>query len=181
MSIDKVIESLPGMSAENREKLRLNAEAMRDNGKADQADSAERVLQALIDVVAEEKQARYDELVAMSMAERVQDSFIANSATKSEQKAIVAIVDNPGKTVKELTSISGWASQSWQHYFSVLCKRREAVLWPDTPSDPQSPAKLVSMLVDENTDDNTLTLKPDVEDMFRSMGFGKKKRRLAKV
>ena len=181
MSIDKVIDSLPGMSAQNREKLRYNAEAMRDNGKEAQASNAERVLQALIDVAADEKQARHDELAAMSMAERVQDSFIASPATKTEAKAIVSIVDNPGKSAAELTSICGWKTQSWQFYFSAMCKKREAVLWPDTPTDPLSPGRLMRLLVDENETDNTLSLKADVEDMFRKMGLGKKKRKLAKA
>ncbi|MAK62814.1 MAG: hypothetical protein CMK09_17735 [Ponticaulis sp.] len=181
MSIDKVIDSLPGMSAENREKLRFNAEAMRDNGKEAQASNAERVLQALIDVAVEEKQARYDELSTMSMAERVQDSFVAYPATKTEQKAIVTIVDNPGTSAGALTSIGGWKTQSWQFYFSAMCKKREAILWPDTPSDPQSPGALMQLLIDDSGENEGLSLKTDVEDMFRKMGFGKKKRKLAKV
>lgn len=181
MSIDKVIDSLPGMSAENREKLRSNAEAMRDNGKEAQVGNAERVLQALIDVVADEKQARYDALTAMTIAERVQDSFIASPATKTEQKAIVGIVDNPGISAGALTTICGWRTQSWQFYFSAMCKKREDVLWPDTSSDPQSPGRLMRLLIDENEENSTLTLKSDVEDMFRKMGFGKKKRKLAKA
>ena len=177
MSIDKVIESLPGMSEKNREKLRNNAEAMRDNGKEGQVENAERVLQALIDVAAEEKQARYDALSAMSMAERVQDVFITSPATNAEAKAITALIDNPNETSSKLTSICGWKTQSWQTYFGNMCKKREAVLWPDNETDSMTASKMIGLLVDENEETNGLTMKPDVEEIFRKMGHGTKRRR----
>ena len=82
---------------------------------------------------------------------------------------------------KSGVTICGWRTQSWQFYFSAMCKKREDVLWPDTSSDPQSPGRLMRLLIDENEENSTLTLKSDVEDMFRKMGFGKKKRKLAKA
>lgn len=179
MSIDKVIESLPAMSADNREKLRSNAENLRDTGNQTQVSNAERVLQALIDTAAEEKQARYDELSAMSMAERVQDSFDSDPATKNEQRVITGIIDHPGLTPSALTSKCGLRSQSWRAYFAAMLKRREVVFWPDTPTNPMDVDGLMGLLIDVDEAESTLTMKPEMEATFRKLGFGTKKRIMA--
>lgn len=177
MSIEKIIDSLPAMTDTNRDKLRSNAEHMRATGNEKQAANAETVLQALVDLAADEKQARYDALSAMSVSERVSDAFAGQPPSKNEAKVIVAIIDNPGETGPDLTKLCGWKTQSWQNYFSAMCKKREAVLWPDTETDPLTPAKLGQLLLEETDEGQTLTLKPDVEEAFRHLGFGAKRKR----
>lgn len=177
MGVEKIIESLPNMTAQNRDKLRLNAEKIRDSGNKKQIEDAEAVLQSLIDTAAAEKQARFDELTAMTMAERVQDVFITSPANKTEARAIGVLIDNPGETASRLTAICGWKTQTWQAYFGAMCKRREAVLWPDSQTDSMTPGKLIGLLVDEDEATHALTMKPDVAETFLKMGFGTKRRR----
>lgn len=177
MGVEKIIESLPNMTEKNRDKLRQNAEKMRDTGTARQIEDAEAVLQSLIDTAAEEKQARYDDLTAMSMAERVADVFISSPPNKTEAKAISALIDNPGEAASKLTSICGWRTQTWQTYFGTMCKKREAVLWPDNETDSKTPGNMIGLLVDQDEETQALTMKPDVEEAFRKMGHGTKRRR----
>lgn len=165
------------MTEKNRERLRQNAEKMRDSGTEKQVEDAEAVLQSLIDTAASEKQERYDDLKAMSMAQRVQDVFITSPATKTEAKAIGILIDHPGETAKGLTAIGGWKTQNWHTYFGTMCKKREAVLWPDSETESMTPGNLIGLLVDEDEETKALTMKPDVAEMFLSMGYGTKRRR----
>ena len=158
MNIDKIIAGLPGMSQQERERVRANAEKLFDSGNAAQKAAATKVIAALVDVEEAEHRALVDRLNGMEVSARVVEAFRVNPMTETEAKIIQVLLDHPGSTSTELSQALGWGAQSWHMHFGTMCFNRAIYLWPAPKSEVRA-ADFYSGILADLSPDNRWTIK----------------------
>lgn len=171
MNVDKIISALPGMSHQERERVRTNAERLIDSGHADQKAAATKVIEALRETEEEEHRALVDRLNGMEVSARVVEAFQVNPMTETEAKIIQVLLDNPGSTSTELSQALGWGAQAWHMHFGTMCFNRAIYLWPAPKSEVRASDFYSGILADLSSD-NRWTMKPDVAAAFSELGVG---------
>ena len=170
MNIDKIITSIPGMSHQERERVRGNAEKLLEAGSAEQKQAAERVLATLTETEDAEHQALVDRLSGMDVSVRVVEAFRVELMTETEAKIIQVLLDNPGSTSTELSQALGWGAQSWHMHFGTMCANRAVYLWPAPKSEVRS-SEFYSGILADLSPDNLWTIKPEVEVALSELGL----------
>ncbi|WP_109798709.1 hypothetical protein [Novosphingobium meiothermophilum] len=170
MNVDKIISALPGMSHQERDRVRANAEKLRDTGNADQKLAASKVVDALGELEAAEHKALVDRLNGLEISARVVEAFQMNPMSETEAKIIQVLLDNPGSTSTELSQALGWGAQSWHMHFGTMCANRAIYLWP-APKSEVRPADFYSGILADLSSDNRWTLKPDVTAALSELGL----------
>lgn len=170
MNIDKIISALPGMSHQERERVRANAEKLLDSGSAEQKAAATKVIDALAEVKEAEHKAVVDRLNGMEVAARVVEAFRVNAMTETETKIVQILLDHPGSTSTELSQALGWGGQAWHMHFGTMCADRAIYLWPAPKSEVRS-ADFYSGILADLSSDNRWTMKPEVAAAFSQLGL----------
>lgn len=170
MNIDKIIAGLPGMSQQERERVRTNAEKLLDSGNAEQKAAATKVITALGDVEEAEHKALVDRLNGMEVSARVVEAFRVNPMSETEAKIIQVLLDHPGSTSTELSQALGWGAQAWHMHFGTMCANRAIYLWPAPKSEVRS-ADFYSGILADLSPDNRWTMKPEVEVALSELGL----------
>ena len=160
MNIDKIISALPGMSHQERDRVRANAEKLRASGNAEQKEAAAKVIEALGELEVSEHQTLVDRLNGMEVSARVIEAFRADLMTETEAKIIRVLLDHPGSTSTELSQALGWGAQSWHMHFGTMCANRAIYLWP-APKSEVRPADFYSGILAKLSPDNRWTMKPE--------------------
>jgi hypothetical protein len=176
MSIERTLQSLRSMSAEARDRLRINAEGQLKSGTPQQKANASRVLQAIADQAVSDRQELIDRLGPLPVAQRVAEAFRVQPMTETERKVIQALLDHPGATSEELSRALGWGGTSWHMHFGTMCLNREAQLWPAPPSDRPNRDFYCGILADLSERTHRWSMKPDVAAAFASMGLAPARR-----
>ena len=176
MSIDKVITSIPGMSQQERERVRANAERLAEKGNSEQREDAEQVLAALIEIGESEHKALVDRLNGMEVSARVIEAFRVKPMSETEKKLFQVLLDNPGSTSTELSQALGWGAQSWHMHFGTMCAERALYLWPAPKSEVRS-ADFYSGILADLSSENRWTIKPEVEAALRELGVRSRARK----
>ena len=171
MSIEQILAKLPEKSAEQRQKFRTNAARALETGNAARKAEAQALVTALDALEAAEEQAFSDRLAAMSRAEKVIAAFRAHPPTKTEAKAIQALLDHPGSTSSKLSVAFGGRGQIWHRWFGDLCKKRQDYLWPAAYVEKRDGYFYSGILADLDSDGNRFTMKPDVAEAFAALGI----------
>lgn len=170
MNIDKIIAGLPGMSQQERERVRANAEKLLDSGNVEQKAAAAKVSEALREVEEAEHQALVDRLNGMEVSARVVEAFRVNPMTETEAKIIQVLLDHPGLTSTELSQALGWGAQAWHMHFGTMCFNRAIYLWPAPKSEVRA-ADFYSGILADLSPDNRWTMKPEVEVALSELGL----------
>lgn len=170
MNVDKVIESLPGRSAQEREQIRANADKLNRDGSPEQKSAAAKVIEALGNLEASEHEALVDRLDGMEISTRVIEAFKVNPMTETEAKVIQVLLDHPGSTSTELSQALGWGAQSWHMHFGTMCFNRAIYLWPAPKSEVRDRDFYSGILADLSSD-NRWTMKPQVVNAFAELGL----------
>lgn len=170
MNIDKIIASIPGMSGQERERVRANAKNLLETGNDAQMQAAEKVLATLAQTEHAEHQALVDRLSGMEVSARVVEAFRVDPMTETEAKIIQVLLDHPGSTSTELSQALGWGSQSWHMHFGTMCANRAVYLWPAPKSEVRS-ADFYSGILADLSSDNRWTMKPEVEVALSELGL----------
>lgn len=170
VNIDKIIAALPGMTYQERERVRANAEGLRDSGTAEQKAAAAKVVEALVEVEDAEHRAIVERLNGMEVSARVVEAFKVNAMTETEAKIIQVLLDQPGSTSTELSQALGWGAQSWHMHFGTMCANRAIYLWPAPKSEVRS-AEFYSGILADLSPDNRWTIKPEVTAAFSELGL----------
>ena len=176
MNIEKIISSIPGMSQQERDRVRANADRMVETGNADQREAAQKVLSALTDIGDAEHHALVDRLNGMEVSARVVEAFRMSPMSETEEKLFQVLLDNPGSTSTELSQALGWGGQSWHMHFGTMCASRAVYLWPAPKSEVRS-AEFYSGILADLSSDNRWTIKSEVEAAMSELGL---RRRTAK-
>lgn len=171
MKIDKLIASIPTMSASQRADMRKNASRWMEGGTPDQKDAAAHLLDALDALEAAEGQALSERLNDLPIALRVVEAFRVAPMSDNERKTIQALLDNPGATSTELSRACGHDSMIWQMHFGNLCKDRQTYLWPAAKAEKRDGLFFSGILADIDRDTNRFTMKPDVAAAFAELGL----------
>lgn len=170
MNIDKIISSIPGMSQQERDRVRANAEKLVETGNDAQRQAAEKVIATLAETEEAEHQALVDRLNGMAVSARVVEAFRVDPMTETEAKIIQVLLDNPGSTSTELSQALGWGAQSWHMHFGTMCANRAVYLWPAPKSEVRS-ADFYSGILADLSPDNRWTMKPEVEVALSELGL----------
>ena len=170
VNIDKIIAALPGMSQQERERVRVNAEKLLGSGSADQKAAAAKVIDGLAEVEEAEHKAVVDRLGGMEVSARVVEAFRVNPMTETETKIVRVLLDHPGSTSTELSQALGWGAQSWHMHFGTMCANRAIYLWPAPKSEVRS-AEFYSGILADLSSDNRWTMKPEVSAAFSELGL----------
>jgi hypothetical protein len=170
MKVDRIIESLPSLAADQRDGVRANAERLAASGTAAQRAAAAQVLDALAALEEAEHRQLVERLCGMEVAGRVAEAFRKIPLTETEAKLVQVLIDHPRSTSTELSSALGWGGQIWHLKFGEMCKARQVYLWPAPPSDRPDALFYCGILADLS-DDRRWTIKPTVEPAFAAMGF----------
>ena len=170
LNIDKIISGLPGLSHQERQRVRANAETLRDTGNADQKSAAIKVIDALGDLEASEHEALVDRLNGMEVSARVVEAFRVSPMTETDAKVIQVLLDNPGSTSTELSRALAWRAQSWHMFFGKICANRAVYLWPAPRAEKRS-ADFYSGILADLSPDNRWTMKPQVAAAFADLGL----------
>ena len=100
------------------------------SGDANKAKDAREVLDALTAAEAHEREAQAAAVAALGNVERVVQAFTKLPLSKSDEKAVQVLLDNPGLTSEALTLKAGWKAQAWHLRFGLMCSARAHLLWP---------------------------------------------------
>ena len=170
MTVEKVIAALPGMSAQERDKVRVNAQNALSSAGDELKDAASRVIQALDELGAAEHQQLVDRLNGMDVASRVVEAFRAQPMTETEAKLVQVLLDHPGSSSTELSRALGWGGQSWHMHFGVMCADRAVYLWPAPKSETREVNFYSGILADWSAE-GQWRMKPDVTAAFVELGL----------
>jgi hypothetical protein len=131
MSIEKVLARIPIMTREGRVTLRQNAERRLSNGTSAQRVDAQGLINALNQFEAEIRLPPPADAPPEILTARVLFAFRELPPTKTEQKAIAALLDHPGSNTTHLSQVCGWRGhEPWYLHFGKACRAREVYLWP---------------------------------------------------
>ncbi|WP_323769347.1 hypothetical protein [Antarctobacter sp.] len=170
MSIDKIIETLPEKSAEERARMRRNAEDKKKPGPPKLRAEAEKLLDALDTLEVQEREVVRN----MPVSERVVQAFTKRPPSETEEKLLRVLLDNPGSTSSALTQALGWRAQSWHLHFGTMCQNREADLWPAEKFDKRDKGFFSGILADFDGEGATFTMKPEVVGALAKLGIHRK-------
>ncbi|MCC5610763.1 winged helix-turn-helix domain-containing protein [Nostoc sp. CHAB 5834] len=165
MNIDKIIAALPGMSNQERDRVRANAEKMSDSGTSTQKVAAGKVITTLNEIEISEHQELVDRLSGLEVSARVVEAFRARPMTETEFKILQVLIDNPGSSSTELSQALGWGGQSWHMHFGTMCANRASYLWPAPKYEDRSKDFYCGILADLSND-YRWTLKSEVVAAF---------------
>lgn len=169
MNVDKIIASIPGMSQEERLKVRSNAEKLIERGSSDQKSAASKVIDALEEVADAEHQQLIQRLNGMEVSARVVEAFTAQPMTETEEKIIRVLLDHPNSSSTALSKKLGWGAQSWHMHFGTMCFNRATYLWPAHKSEVRDGSFYSGILADWS-EESQWTTKPEVELAFAELG-----------
>lgn len=171
MNIDKIIESLPEKSADERARMRDNADRLLTSGTAQQQAAAQKLKDAITAQETLEQTALYERLKDQPVATRVIEAFRTLPPTETDLKVLKALLDNPGSTSTALSQALGWGGQSWHMHFGKMCFEREAYLWPAEKFEKRDKSFYSGILADFDRDGAFFTMKLDVVKALAELGI----------
>ncbi|MCG6121810.1 MAG: hypothetical protein MEP57_03765 [Microvirga sp.] len=169
MNVERIISALPGMSHQEREGVRANAEKLAASGDSDKALAAARVIKALGELEASEHSELVNRLNGLEVSARVIEAFRVFPMTETEIKITQALLDNPNSTSAELSQALGWGAQSWHMHFGAMCAERAVYLWPAPKSEVRA-TDFYSCILANISADSRWTMKPEVAVALAEVG-----------
>lgn len=171
MNIDRHIAAIPSQSAQDRARVRANAEGWLASDEPAKREAATQLIAALDAHEESSAAAMRERLQGQPLASRIVEAFRAKPMTDHERKVIQVLLDRPGSTTTELTRAAGLGNNMvWQMHFGVLCKERQAWLWP-APDAVTRDGKFFSGILADADAENRFTLKPEVVEALRELGL----------
>lgn len=171
MNIERILQTLRGKSAEERQRLRVNADDLLVHGTAEQKAAAQRLLDAMSALAQTEHQSLLDRLGGMEVTARAAEAFRALPMSETERKLVQVLLDHPSSTSTQLSAALGWGGQIWHLHFGTMCKTRADYLWP-APRAEQRDADFYSGILTEFDENGArFTMKRVVAEAFEAMGL----------
>ena len=164
MSIEKLIAAIPNQSKAQRDQVRTNAANRLVSGTPAQQAEAEALLAAIDAIETREHDAFLGELNGMEVAERIYRAFIDIPMTDTDRKVLQALLDNPGSSSGQLSTVCEWKDKSWHLHFGNMCERRRVYLpLPTLYGDDDTPFwSGIFADLEQGEHPWTWTMKPDV-------------------
>jgi len=169
--LDRILATLPGKSAEERRKMRANAERMLARGTEIQREEAQHLISALDAPAAAEREAEVVRLGHAPVAERVAEAFRLMPPTGTEETVIRALLDDPGSTSTQLSRACGWEGQAWHAHFGKMCHARELYLWPAERSGARDASFYSGILAEFAAESGRFTMRAEAAGAFARLGI----------
>ena len=160
------------MSAKKKSAIRKRAKDWLASEDAQKRANARRVLDALTDLDAKRRTPLSDDATLEDRTRRVQDAFVEEPPTEVEWKVIQALLDNPGSTSERLSEICDWTGFTWHMRFGMMCRKREACLWPVEHKPEWNEPFYSGILADYESNGSTFKMKPEAVRAFAHMQKG---------
>lgn len=177
MSIEKLIAAIPSQSKAQREQMRVNAGSRLVSGThAQQADAAA-MLAALDAIETREHDGFLGEMKGMEVAERIYRAFTDIPMTDTDAKVLQALLDNPGSSSGQLSTVCGWKDKSWHLHFGNMCERRRDYLPAAAVYGDDDTPFWSGIFADLEQGEHpwTWTMKPDVAAALARLGVRAKR------
>lgn len=172
MSSDKIIASIPKMSAAERDTVRQRAKAqlLASDGDKD-AEKVIAALDAFEQRMQSEEEAALNELRAGPPTKLIKAAFENMPPTQTEIRIIQVLIDNPDSSCAELSGRLGWQPNTWDMQFGSLCALRRRYFGQITPADKDMSENLSLLLVRRRDESGTLryTFSHDALEAFRML------------
>lgn len=175
MSFDKIIASLPDKTAQERKKMRGNAEALLQNRDPQKAADAQKLLEALDETERREHEQLIGELKGMPIVERVIRAFTVEPMTETEAKIIQVLLDHPGSTNRKLSRELGWNDNGFDLHFGTMCRNRSVYLWPAPDAEKRDGKFYSGILANYDEDGRSFTIKPEVVAALSKFGLTRRR------
>ena len=101
------------------------------------------------------------------LPERVRRAFEIQPPSETEARALAALMDHPGATVRELSAHCGWYGSMWHTHLAALSWKRR-----DTLSPGAEGALLYGTLAEYDPGHARFTMKQEVAEALRALGIG---------
>ncbi len=110
--------------------------------------------------------------VENSLTRRIVEAFQTCPMSPTEQRAIEALLESPGRSAGRISSGAGWGRPAWQMHFGKLCRSREHLLWAAPPDQEKPNTKLYcGILADFDLQTRGYTLKREAAIAFEELGL----------
>ena len=168
---EKVMERIPSLTAEERVQLRQNCQrAIARSPDSLVVQEAKRVLDRLDTV--EQREARV--LARLPVSRRIEYAFRRLPASQHERHAIQSLLAQT--MAHRLAASSENGTGSWHRHIDEMCRSRHHLLRlaDQRRHEDQAaaePASWVSPLVEIDSDQGTLRLRPEAITAFASLGY----------
>jgi hypothetical protein len=170
MTVARLIELIPGKSAEERRQMRENAKRSLA-ARGQRASDATALLEALDTFEAQTRERRMRAPTDADKIVVVVEAFRQLPLSETDRMLVQVLLNNLDASSEQLTEAMGWKDQAWQLHFGKMCERREHLLWP-APFEPKRNAPFYSgILADFDEDTRGFTLKPEVVEAFARLGL----------
>ena len=153
MNVEPLIASLPSKSDKERRTIRARAEDWVANGTPEQREAGDKVLEAFVKL--DEREARG------SLEARVERAFTAMPPSDHEVRLLQVLLDNPGKTNRELSRELGWDDNGFDMHFGMMCRDRQPYLGPAPDAETRDGKFYSGLLADYGQNDSGFTMKPE--------------------
>tara|TARA_B100002049_G_scaffold209624_1_gene171595 strand:+ start:639 stop:1145 length:507 start_codon:yes stop_codon:yes gene_type:complete len=151
MNVEPLIASLPSKSDKERRTIRTRAEDWVANGTPEQREVGNKVLKVFVKL--EEREARD------SVEARVERAFTAIPPSDHEVRLLQVLLDNPGKTNRELSRELGWDDNGFDMHFGMMCRDRQPNLGPAPDAETRDGKFYSGLLADYGQNNSGFTMK----------------------
>ncbi|RBI74081.1 hypothetical protein DQW77_07780 [Roseovarius sp. TE539] len=119
-------------------------------------------------------------VIGLTREERVRAAFSEVPPNDLEQRALRALLDNPGATGPALSRKCGWVDVGWQTQMILICQRRRHILWPGGPGSDATNGIILSAIVDYDPETLQFRCRRELAGIIRrSLTPGRQDRKTA--
>jgi hypothetical protein len=176
MSIDKLIASIPTLTAAQRRSMRENVLKTLQSADPAKVKEAEHVLAALDAHEAgltAAHNAKMEANARLPFAERFAEALRQEPLSPTEERLLQVLLDHPGGSCAELSACMGWAPSTWDMGMGSLCAQRRGWLHGFSAMG-EGKSENLALLTDQTRGDNgeiRYTLKPEVAAALADLGL----------
>lgn len=171
MSLNRLLERLPGMDAPARQRLRANASTWASDVDSRKQKEGAQALAAIEAYEQEERERRRQDLQGMDVSQRVIEAFRQIPLSETDQKVIQALLDHPGSASAKLSAAVGWRGNAWHMHFAEASKKRAHLLWHGPWVEERKAEFYCGILADFEDAGSRFTMKPEVVEAFAALGM----------
>lgn len=176
MSIDKLIASIPTLTAGQRRTMRENVLKTLQSADPAKVQQAEHVLAALdafeVGLVAEHN-AKMEANLRLPFAERFAEALREEPPSPTEERLLHVLLDLPGGSCAELSTRMGWAPNTWDMGRGSLCAQRRGWLHGFSATG-EGKSENLALLTDQTrgpAGEIRYTMKPEIVAELARLGL----------
>ncbi len=166
-----ILLKIPEMNAQERKNLRANAETMLMKGAPQKIAQAQSVIEALDQQLISDEENRETYIASQTEAERIVEAFRKTPATATEEKLVLALLNNPGATSQTLSEVCQYKGGAWHLHFGKMGSKRQAYLSATPVAVKQKKEFWTGLFADYDATTQGFTMRSDAAESFAELGL----------